>query len=110
MFSAFGYNFDDRTGYPAIIGISLFLHTLWSPVDKILERLMTLNVRKNEFQADAYAVHHGYAEDLQTGLIKLQIENLSNMNPDPWYSSYHYSHPPLVERLRAIRLESKKSS
>ena len=29
-------------------------------------------------------------------------ENLSNMVPDPWYSMYHYSHPPLLERLRAI--------
>ena len=25
------------------------------------------------------------------------------MVPDRWYSMYHYSHPPLVERLRAIR-------
>ena len=25
------------------------------------------------------------------------------MNVDSWYSAYHYSHPPLVERLRAIR-------
>jgi len=24
------------------------------------------------------------------------------MNPDKWYSTYHYSHPPLVERLSAI--------
>jgi STE24 endopeptidase len=24
------------------------------------------------------------------------------MNTDPWYSSYHYSHPPLVERLQAL--------
>ena len=30
------------------------------------------------------------------------IENLGCMVPDSWYSIYHYSHPPLVERLRAI--------
>lgn len=24
-------------------------------------------------------------------------------NPDPWYSAFHYSHPPLVERLQAMR-------
>ena len=23
-------------------------------------------------------------------------------NPDPWYSAFHYSHPPLVERLQAM--------
>jgi STE24 endopeptidase len=39
-------------------------------------------------------------------------ENLSNMVPDALYSAYHYSHPPLLERLRAIqagvRSHSKK--
>ena len=34
--------------------------------------------------------------------LLLATENLSNMVPDPWYSMYHYSHPPLLERLRAI--------
>jgi len=34
--------------------------------------------------------------------VPLATENLSNMVPDPWYSMYHYSHPPLLERLRAI--------
>ena len=29
-------------------------------------------------------------------------ENLGNMVPDPLYSMYHFSHPPLVERLRAL--------
>jgi STE24 endopeptidase len=30
------------------------------------------------------------------------LENLGAMCPDPWYSAYHYSHPPLVERLSAM--------
>lgn len=34
--------------------------------------------------------------------IRCFTENLSNMVPDSWYSMYHYSHPPLLERLRAI--------
>ena len=25
--------------------------------------------------------------------------------PDSWYSTYHFSHPPLVERLRALKLK-----
>lgn len=40
--------------------------------------------------------------------MKLQEENLSAMNTDPWYSAYHYSHPPLVERLAAIDAADKK--
>ena len=43
------------------------------------------------------------------GLMIFQEENLSAMNTDPWYSAYHYSHPPLVERLAAIDEETKKT-
>jgi hypothetical protein len=39
----------------------------------------------------------------RSGLLKLHLENLSNLNPDPWYSAYHYTHPPLLERQRAIK-------
>ena len=31
-------------------------------------------------------------------------ENLGNMVPDVYYSMYNFSHPPLVERLRALKL------
>jgi STE24 endopeptidase len=44
----------------------------------------------------------GYKAELATALIKLQIKNLSSMDADYLYSSYHYSHPILPERLRAI--------
>lgn len=43
-----------------------------------------------------------HSEALKSGLIKISTENLGNLNPDPLYSTYHYSHPPLVERLNAI--------
>lgn len=42
-------------------------------------------------------------------LVVCQEENLSAMNTDSWYSAYHYSHPPLVERLAAIDEAVKKS-
>lgn len=41
--------------------------------------LMNVLSRKNEFEADAYAVKLGYAKGLQSGLVKLQLENLGNM-------------------------------
>ena len=58
--------------------------------------------RQFEFEADRFARKLGYGRQLRSGLIKVQLENLGNMNPDPWYSTYHYSHPPLVERLGAL--------
>jgi STE24 endopeptidase len=64
--------------------------------------------RRFEFQADAFAVDLGRATDLRGALLKLDRENRSACNVDPWYSAYHYSHPPLVERLKAIDANYKK--
>lgn len=52
---------------------------MWTPVDHVLSVLMNMLSRKNEFQADAYAVKLGYSKGLQSGLVKLQLENLGNM-------------------------------
>ena len=109
MYRSFGYEFSD-TAIPHAVGISLFLTTLWKPVNQVLQFLLTLNTRKNEFQADAFAVNLGHGSKLTSALVKLQIENLSNMNPDRLYSAYHYSHPPLVERLSAIEVGMKKAA
>lgn len=51
---------------------------------------------------DAFAAKLDYASALGSSLIKLQIQNLSSMDADWLYSSYHYSHPILTERLRAL--------
>ena len=64
--------------------------------------------RRFEYQADSFAKDKGYAECLGKGLKKLNEENLCNMDPDPLYSEFHYSHPTLLERLRALDLLTKK--
>ncbi|CAM9104294.1 unnamed protein product [Laminaria digitata] len=94
---SFGYSTS-----ATLITLYLFFAVMWAPVDHLLGVLMNMLSRRNEFQADAYAVKLGYSKGLQSGLVKLQLENLGNMNPDPWYSAFHYSHPPLVERLQAM--------
>lgn len=100
LFAAFGFAFVNPM--PVFIGLMLFSQTFWSPVEKVLSLMMTFNSRMNEFAADAFAVGLGMGKELGSGLIKISIENLSNMVPDPLYSMYHYSHPPLQERLNAI--------
>ena len=47
-------------------------------------------------------IGQGYGSELQSGLITLQKENCGTMVPDPLYSAYHHSHPPILQRLRAI--------
>lgn len=59
---------------------------MWAPVDQLLHVLLNMLSRRNEFQADAFAVELGYAKGLQSGLVKLQLENLGNMvgSKRPW--------------------------
>lgn len=45
---------------------------------------------------------------MASSLIKLQVQNLSSMDADWMYSSYHYSHPILTERLKALGWTSEK--
>ncbi|CAI9781542.1 unnamed protein product [Fraxinus pennsylvanica] len=103
LFQSFG--FDTQ---PVLIGLILFQHTV-TPLQHLVNFVLNLVSRAFEFQADAFAKKLGYGSALRAGLVKLQEENLSAMNTDPWYSAYHYSHPPLVERLAAIDEPDKKA-
>ncbi|CAN1293170.1 CAAX prenyl protease 1 homolog [Linum perenne] len=103
LFRSFG--FDSQ---PVLIGLIIFQHII-IPFQHLVSFGLNLISRSFEFQADAFAKKLGYSVPLCAGLVKLQVENLSAMNTDPWYSAYHYSHPPLVERLSALdEVESKK--
>ncbi|KAK9144890.1 hypothetical protein Sjap_004793 [Stephania japonica] len=104
LFRSFG--FDSQ---PVIIGFIIFQHTV-IPLQHLLSFCLNLVSRAFEFQADDFARKLGYHTTLKAALVKLQEENLSSMNTDPWYSAYHYSHPPLVERLDALGDAEKKET
>jgi STE24 endopeptidase len=71
-------------------------------MDTVIKLLMNILSRRYEFQADEFAVKLGYSTELARSLIKLQIQNLSTMDADWMYASYHFSHPILSERLGAL--------
>jgi STE24 endopeptidase len=58
--------------------------------------------RKNEYEADRFAARHFNAAALGSALKKLSVGNLSNLTPHPAFVFFHYSHPPLLQRLRAM--------
>lgn len=88
---------------PAIhIGLLSFA-ILYSPISMIIGLVGNYYSRKNEYEADAYASSYGLTEALISGLKKLSANNLSNLTPHPIYVFFHYSHPPLLERIRAMR-------
>lgn len=71
-------------------------------MDLVIKLLMNIMSRRFEFQADEFARNLGYKAELASSLIKLQIQNLSTMDADWMYASYHFSHPILSERLKAL--------
>jgi STE24 endopeptidase len=75
---------------------------LFSPVSGITGLLMSILSRKNEFEADAYARQTYSGSALANALKKLSVDSLSDLYPHPVYVFFHYSHPPLLERLQAI--------
>jgi len=76
---------------------------LFSPISGITGLGMSMLSRKNEFEADAYAKEKFSGTSLSTALKKLSVDSLSNLFPHPAYVFFHYSHPPLLLRLKALK-------
>jgi STE24 endopeptidase len=97
--------FNPAFGFPAgelapaflLFGLLSGLVTFW------FTPLANLFSRKHEYEADAFAREAMNGPAAMLGALhKLAQKNLSNLTPHPWYSGFHYSHPTLVERERAL--------
>ena len=75
---------------------------LYSPVSFVLGIFMNRLSRKHEYQADRFAGDTHEADSLISALKKLSVKNLSNLKPHPLYVYFHYSHPPLLQRIKAL--------
>jgi len=75
---------------------------LYSPVSHIFGIIGNIVSRKNEYEADRYAKETYAAEPLITALKKMSSDQLSNLTPHPAYVFVHYSHPTLLQRVKAL--------
>jgi STE24 endopeptidase len=75
---------------------------LYSPLALAVGLATNYISRRNEFEADSFAKQNFSAEILAGALKKLSVKNLSNMMPHPAYVFFHYSHPPLLSRLKKL--------
>ena len=83
---------------------------LYSPISMITGLFMNMISRKNEFEADRYAVTTANGVKLAQALKKLSSDNLGNLLPHPAYVFVNYSHPPLLIRLASIEEEVARVS
>jgi len=97
MYQAFGFD-------KAVAAVGLILYSkLLTPMDAALTYIFNMIVRTWEYQADRYAVKLNRGEKLASALQKLAKDEKSNLDPDPMYANYHYSHPPMLIRLKEIQ-------
>ncbi len=76
---------------------------LYSPISMLMGLGINFIIRHHEYQADRYAREQYDSEKLISSLKVLSKNNLSNLTPHPAYVFFHYSHPTLLQRIRALR-------
>ena len=99
FFTAFGFPAASWQAAVAILALAGGSFTFF------LTPLSAWISRRHEYAADRYSLEHtALPGALASALVKLNRENLANLHPHPWYSRWHYSHPTLPDRLRAIEV------
>ncbi len=104
-------------GLPGLIGLAdasffarvVILGFLSSLVLFPLTPLFSFLSRRDEREADCFASDlTGSPDAMASALVKLSRENLANLHPHPLYAKFHYSHPPVVERIRLLKALGQK--
>lgn len=92
-------------GTPIYAGL-VFFFFIFTPLSMIIGLISKQLSRKHEYQADAYAVKTtGNRESMISSLKKLTVDNLGNLNPHPLKVFLEYTHPPVLQRIRAMKKE-----
>ena len=102
LYSAFGMQ-----STPIYAGL-VFFFLLYTPLSLALSLGINALSRRFEFQADAFAARTANSpEDLVQALKRLSTDNLSNLTPHPLLVLLEYSHPPVLQRIRALQALEK---
>ncbi|MDO9265196.1 MAG: M48 family metalloprotease, partial [Desulfosalsimonadaceae bacterium] len=98
LFEAFGM------AHLSVYASLVFFGFLYSPLNLFTSVLFNRISRSYEFEADSFAASTTAApEYLISGLKILSRENLANLTPHPLHVFLHHSHPPILERIKALR-------
>ncbi|MFO7600000.1 MAG: M48 family metallopeptidase [Candidatus Desulfacyla sp.] len=105
LFAAF------RMDHVSIYASLFFFGFLYAPIEMVLSVFGNILSRRHEYEADAFAVDTlRKPESMISALKKLSVDALSNLTPHPLKVFLSYSHPPVLDRIRAIRNRPSPSS
>ena len=102
LFHAFGFGAPSSHAALALFALCAGAFTFF------LDPISSWLSRRNEYEADRFAVRLTGGGALRSALLRLHGQNLSALRPHPWHSAWHDSHPRLVERLAAIDREAAR--
>jgi STE24 endopeptidase len=96
LYSMFGVQ---QTTYAGLV-----LAVLWVlPLNQLSQPISNKLSLAHEREADTFAVEvMGDHEPMADALANLVSENLSNPFPHPLYATFHYTHPPVPDRIRFV--------
>jgi len=94
------FSMEQQSIYSGLV----FFGLLYTPLEMVLSVMMNTLSRRNEYEADRFAARTiPHTQHLTGALKKLHAGNLSNLVPHPFYVLLNYSHPPLLQRICAVR-------
>jgi STE24 endopeptidase len=97
LFHAFDISRPSPAAALVLLGLVL------APVELVLSIVLHAWSRHNEREADRFAVETtGDGPALARGLKRLSADSLANLTPHPLTVWLDYSHPPVLERIRAL--------
>ncbi|WP_413853569.1 M48 family metallopeptidase [Candidatus Ruminimicrobium bovinum] len=82
----------------------VFFGFLYIPISMFLSVIQNIISRKYEYEADRYSVTtYKHPQEMIEALKKLSVDNLSNLTPHKIKVFLEYSHPPVLDRIKAIK-------
>jgi len=92
---------------PSIYTGLLFFGLLYTPIEMVLSVVLNIWTRRMEYEADRFMAQTvEEPANLINALKKLSADSLSNLTPHPFYVFINYSHPSLLQRIKAIQMEA----
>ena len=83
-------------------GVFAFIFLISPLIGFYLMPLLGVLSRRAEYRADEFGASISSKMTLANALVRIINENKSFPHSHPWYVFFHYTHPPLLERLRAL--------